>query len=163
MTSRIRVMTLIEVPLNSYRYHFRRLVWQEEARLKFPKGEDQRRIILSTALVDISGLKVTRQEALSVLKKLPEAILWRIWLIYRGSLPEERYYTSTTLFEAPDVMTYQKKLHEDETVADPAQTRIENQFGKNEVAESQDVTRQMFRAAKASGTLVPARGESSVG
>lgn len=36
-------MALLEVPLNSFRYHFRRLRWQEAARLPFVKGEDQRK------------------------------------------------------------------------------------------------------------------------
>lgn len=49
------MIALVEVVLNSYRYHFRRLTRQEEARLQFSKTEDQRGTILACALVDVSG------------------------------------------------------------------------------------------------------------
>ncbi len=40
--------------------------------------------------------------ALTILKNLPDAVFWRIWVVYRGNLPEDRYYTSGGLYEAPD-------------------------------------------------------------
>lgn len=102
--------SLIEVPLNSFRYHFRRLTWQEEMGLSFAKADDQRKVILAKAPVDVSGLPVTSVEALKILKAIPEAIFWRIWLVYRGNLPPERYYTSGGLYETPDPMTYRAKI-----------------------------------------------------
>jgi len=75
---------LIEIPLN--RYHFRRIAWQEETRLPFTKSEDQRKTILAAALVDVSGLPVTPEQPMRILKQLPNAIFWRIWLVYRENL-----------------------------------------------------------------------------
>jgi hypothetical protein len=98
-------MALIEIPLNSYRYHFRRLTWQEESSLTFPKGEDQRRILLSTAMVDISGLKVTRKRALEVLKLIPEPLMWRIWS--GGTFPKikcKKKYLCSHLYLPPGVI-----------------------------------------------------------
>ena len=60
-------MALVEVTLNSYRYHFRRLTWQE-ARLKFSKNVDQRKTIMARALVDVSGLPVTPEQALRTMR-----------------------------------------------------------------------------------------------
>lgn len=62
-------MDLIEIPLNSFRYHFRRLTWQEDMALKFSAKEDQRKIIMALALVDVSGLVVTREHAFAVLSE----------------------------------------------------------------------------------------------
>ena len=148
-------MALIEVPLNSYRYCFRRLPWPEEVRLKSPPTEDQRKVVLSLALVDISGLKVTQQDALKLLKKVQVAVFWRISLVYRGNLPEDRYYTSESLYEAPDPMTYDKKIHGNgeaiASVADDAITKLEDRFGHEEVGDAENISDQMFQKTQAPG------------
>jgi hypothetical protein len=166
-TSCPEVMDLIEVPLNSYRYHFRRLVWSEELRLPFVPTEDQRKTVLSQALTDISGLKVTVSEALEILNKLPDAIFWRIWILYRANLPEERYYTAGGLYEAPDQMAYQKRIQQDddtvETVADEATTLVQRRFGGAGVEDAENISRQMFRNAQQEGKLISARSESRHG
>jgi hypothetical protein len=126
-------MALVEVTLNSYRYHFRRLTWQEEARLQFSKTEDQRKTIMARALVDVSGLPVTTEQALTILRNIPDAVFWRIWVVYRGNLPEDRYYTSGGLYEAPDQMTCRQRIYDGglavEAVADAATAKLERQFG----------------------------------
>ena len=155
-------MTLIEIPLNSYRYHFRRLTWPEETSLKFVPQEDQRKVFLSHAMVDVSGLPVTQPQALAILKQLPDAVFWRIWLIYRSDLPLERYYTCGGLYEAPDPMTYRKKIHDDqqtrEEIADSASAKLESTHGRARLEEAENISRQMFRLAESQGTLVPAGG-----
>jgi hypothetical protein len=83
-------MDLIEIPLNSYRYYFRRLTWQEEVRLPFSPTQDQRKTVLSHALVDISDLNISAAEAMTIPNEFSEANFWRIWIVYRGNLPEER-------------------------------------------------------------------------
>jgi hypothetical protein len=157
-------MSLIEVPINSYRYHFRRLTWPEEIRLAFKPNEDQRKVILSNALADVSGLKVTVPQALEILKKLPDAIFWRIWILYRGNLPEERYYTSGGLYEAPDQMSYQQRIQHDaddaEAVADEATALVERRFGGAGVEEAESISRQMFMKARQEGKLTPARSDA---
>jgi hypothetical protein len=50
---------MVEVPLNSFRYHFRRLTWQEEFKIPFSASEDQRKTILAHTLSDVSGLKIS--------------------------------------------------------------------------------------------------------
>ena len=85
-------MDFVEIPLNSYTYRFRRLTWREEAALKFPAGVDQREVVLSHALVNISGLPVTcTEDALKVLRHVPPALRWRIWVVYRGNLAADEY------------------------------------------------------------------------
>jgi hypothetical protein len=155
-------MALVEVTLNSYRYHFRRLTWPEEARLQFSKTEDQRKTIMARALVDVSGMPVTPEQAMTILKNIPDAVFWRMWVVYRGNLPEDRYYISGGLYEAPDPMTYHQRIYDDglavEAVADAASKKIETQFGKAGLDEAENISRAMFREAERSGALVPAGG-----
>jgi len=49
-------MDIVEIPLNSFQYRFRRLTWQEEFQIWFKPTEDQRKTLLSHALMDISDL-----------------------------------------------------------------------------------------------------------
>ena len=49
-------MEFVEIPLNSFRYHFRRLPWHEELKIPFTKTEDQRLTFLAQALTSVSGL-----------------------------------------------------------------------------------------------------------
>ena len=103
-------MALVEVTLNSYRYHFRRLTSAGRPASSSSKTEDQRKTIMARALVDVSGLPLSPEQALTILKNIPDAVFWRIWVVYRGNLPEDRYYTSGGLYEAPDQMTYRQKF-----------------------------------------------------
>ena len=108
-------------------------------------------------------MKVTHDEALKVLKQIPEALLWRIWILYRGNLPADRYYTSGGLYAAPDQMIYRAKMQdEDETtgdIADSAMAKLTEQYGPREARDAESISRQMFRAAQSAGTLVPAAGD----
>lgn len=87
--------------------------------MKFPRKEDQRKIILAAALTDISGLKATPVDALKVFKALPDTILAKMWISYRANLPNEGYYTSTGLYEAPGTVTHRKRFEQD-TQSSPA-------------------------------------------
>ena len=155
-------MALIEIPLNSYRYHFRRLTWPEETSLQFPPREDQRKIFLSHAMVDVSGLPVTQPQALAILKQLPDAIFWRIWLLYRSDLEPDRYYTSGGLYEAADPMTYRKQIHDDqqtrENLADSASAALASKYGQAGLDEAESICRQIVRVAGPRASQLPARG-----
>jgi hypothetical protein len=109
---------LVEIPLNSYRYNFRRLTWREEVRLNFAKTDDQRKVIMARAMVDVSGLKVTPESAMQILNHIPDALFWRIWLLYRADLPRERYFSSGGLYTAPDPVAYRIKVFDDEKTLD---------------------------------------------
>lgn len=58
-----RCMSLVEIPLNHYRYRFRRLNYEEEFALEVRPGEDARKLVLAAAMVDVSGLPVDREQA----------------------------------------------------------------------------------------------------
>jgi hypothetical protein len=92
-TSPAQSVSFVEIPLNKFVYRFRRLSWREELRLKFKPKDDQRRVVLALALHDVSGLVLSPSEATKALQAIPEAVLWRIWVLYRADLPAERYYT----------------------------------------------------------------------
>ena len=65
-------MPYVEIPLNSFRYRFRRLSWEDEFTIKFIPGEDQRIAILSVALAEVSGLAITSPlDAKTILTQIP--------------------------------------------------------------------------------------------
>jgi hypothetical protein len=65
-------MEFVEIPLNSFKYRFRRLSWEDEFQIKFPAGEDQRLIFLSHALHNVSGMRITsKEDAHTILKQIP--------------------------------------------------------------------------------------------
>jgi hypothetical protein len=157
-------MELVEIPLNRYRYNFRQLKWPEETRLKFLPGEDQRKVILAAALVDISGLPIAGSDSRKVINAIPESVLWRIWVLYRGNLPSDRYFSSGGLYQAPDQNTHaeQNRLHEEQTedVADRAFSEVERQFGVEGVEEARNITHRMFETARREGKLIPVKETS---
>ena len=155
-------MATVEIPLNSFRYHFRRLTWREELKIPFSKTEDQRLTFLAQALNDVSGLKIaSAADARKILTQLPPAIFWRIWIIYRGGLPEDRFFSTQGLYKAPDQKAYIKRLYADEQAiderVDAATRHLEEQFGRAEVQEARAQENQLFQHAKAAGTLVRAK------
>lgn len=100
-------MHLVEVRLNSFLYRFRRLTWIEESALKVPEGEDARNVLLAHALHDGSGMPVGLvEDAARIVRAIPRTLRWRIWVIYRGNLPGDRYYRMKGLFEAPEPQVY---------------------------------------------------------
>jgi hypothetical protein len=150
------VIAPIEIPLNTYTYRFRRMNWTEEIKLRFKPGEDQRKVVLALALTDVSGLAVSRADALKILSALPEAILWRVWLVYRGNLPPDRYYSTGALYQAPDVATHHARNQQIEDQADETADRA-----MAAVEQADEVSRRMFEAARREGKLVPAKEDAS--
>src|SRR5277367_3747905 len=150
-------MDLIEVILLNYRFKFRRLFWKEEFELQ-ANGRDERRVVLAAALVEVSGLKINSfEEAWRVLEPgvIPTPILHRVFIIYKGKQPETRMFTTLNLYKAPDTATYGQKIAEEvnatEEMADSATKRMEEQFGKKELAEAAEIDRQILKGARMKG------------
>lgn len=144
-------MHLVEIRLNSFLYHFRRLTWTEEAAIQVAKGEDPREVILTHALHDISGLPVgSLADAKQVIKAIPKTLRWRIWVVYRGNQSEDRYFSTRGLFEAPDHQAYNKRLIDEGDAAeevDPVNADIERRFGAEDAAEARLLQRAMLEQA----------------
>jgi hypothetical protein len=45
-----------------------------------------------------------------VILKIPPALRWRIWVVYRGNQPVDRYFSTKGLYEDPDHTAYNKRL-----------------------------------------------------
>jgi hypothetical protein len=154
------VIELIEIPLNSFRHRFRPLTWIEQSSLKFPAGEDQRMVVLAFALTNVSGFPVSSQEeARKILQRVPLALRWRIWVLYRGKQPVDRFFSTRGLYEAPEHQVHQKRVlaegdaSEDDQI-DPAMAQLERKFGAQEVREAREVEQQMLAVAEREGKLV---------
>jgi hypothetical protein len=107
-------MNTVEVKLLKYKFTFRQLAWREEHAIKF-EGKDARRVLLSSALHEISGLAVTSyKEAYRVIEALPVPILNRVFVMYKGGLPNSREFTTLNLYQAPSPRSYQEQLSREE-------------------------------------------------
>jgi hypothetical protein len=142
-------MPLVEVRLHSFLYRFRRLTWRQEAAVRPAEGEDYRDAVLAAALHDISGLLVNSlTDARAVVRKIPKTIRTRLWVVYRGNLDPDRYFTTRGLFEAPDHTAYNKRLVEaGDADVDPAEAELTRRFGPAEVREARQMEQVMAAGA----------------
>ena len=142
-------MHLVEIPLSKFVYRFRRLTWQEEARVQIADREDPRLVVLAHALHDISGLPVTSfEDARSVIAKIPGTIRRRIWVLYRGNLPDDRYFSTKGTYQAPDHQAYNKRLI-DTGEASGENTEIERRHGTEEAQAARELEQRMLGDALA--------------
>jgi hypothetical protein len=71
---------------------------------------------------------------MKVLKHVPPALRWRIWVVYRGNLSTDAYYTTRGLFEAPDYQVHTKPLLDEgdgiSSEEDPQNEALEKNLGR---------------------------------
>jgi alpha-amylase/alpha-mannosidase (GH57 family) len=152
----------VEVKLLNYVFRFKRLKWEEEFAIKFPKNKDQTRIYLAYALVEVSGLKIeSLAEATRVISALPTAIASRVFRIYKGQLRSNRNFTTAALFKAPEPAKYKMQLDIDEEerdkIAEQAQQVLSSRFSEKEIKEATEISHQIADASKLRGAVkVPA-------
>lgn len=153
-------MDTVEVKLLSYAFRFRQLRWREEFSIKFDPKKDRLRTILSYAMDEVSGIKVASpEEATRVLDAIPSAIIYRIFLIYKGSLPAPKFFKTVGLYKAPEPNKLIKKIQEAEQERDQIMDRVEREmeakFGRKELQEARDMERLMIKNSQGRG-LTPA-------
>jgi hypothetical protein len=158
-------MDIVEIKLLNYTFRFRGLHWRQEFGLAFDEKSDRLRTILSHALVEVSGLPVgSAAEAMKLLKAVPSAIIQRVFVIYKGSLPPPRLFHTVGLYKAPEPNRLIRKMQEAEEERDQVMDRVEREmesrFGRKELEEQRELERLMFRNSKGRG-LVPATADDT--
>ena len=146
----------VDVKLLRFDFRFRRMPWRMEMAIKLDKDKDPLRTILAHALVGVSGLKPeSLEKAHKVIEAIPEAIAERVWKVYRGSFPAARRFNTADLYQAPEPSEYLSRVVEEteevESTHDKTIREMEARFGKQEVAEEAELSRQILRAAKKEG------------
>ena len=157
-------MDTVEVSLSGYKFLFRQLRWREEFNIKFDPAKDRLRTILSYALDEVSGIKVASIfDAERVLSAIPPTVIYRIFLIYKGKLPQPRIFTTIGLYKAPEPNRMIKKLEEAEAERDQIMDRVEREmeakFGRRELKEAKELELQMFRNSKGRGVVAASSDE----
>ena len=140
----------VEVRLLKYVFRFRRLRWREELAIRDKGKTDRRRLLLRHALTEVSGLPIkTAEEAMRLMDALPITIVHRAFVVYRGSLPEPRLFTTVGLYRAPEpnkfVRQLEKAAEERETIMDRVEQEMERKFGRKELEEQREIERQMMK------------------
>jgi hypothetical protein len=161
-------MNTVEVKLLKYTYHFKPLTWREEFTMKFDPKKDRLRTELAYALVEVSGLKITSlEDAWKVISPIPDPIINRVYMIYKGGLPEPRVFTTLGLYKAPEPSRFIKRIEqadvEREQVMDRVEQEMERKFGRKELEETLAVEREMAKNSKLRGVTKAseARGDKS--
>ena len=149
-------MNTVEVKLLKYTFRFRKLSWREEFGMKFDPKESRLRAILACALVDISGLKInTVEEAKQVLASIPSSIIDRVFVIYKGSQPDYKDFSTLGLYQAPEPRKLAKKITEEmderEKIMDKVEQEMSSKFGMAELQEAKAREREMLRNSKGRG------------
>jgi len=149
-------MEPVEIKILQYTFRFRQLTWREEADMKFDKPENRLRVMLAHSMIDVSGLKVpTVEEALKVLRTIPATVIQRMWVIYKGSLPIPRRFSTVGLYKAPSPGNFVKRIEavekQRDAIMDKVELEMEQKFGARELAEAREVERQMLKNSKMRG------------
>lgn len=153
-------MDTVEIKLLKYAFRFRQLTWREEFAIKFEPKKDRLRTLLAHALAEVSGLKVTTvDEATKVLDALPQSVVNRVFILYKGETPEPRLFTTTGLYKAPEPHKFVKKYEEieekRERIMDKVEAELEQKFGRKELDETIETERLMAKNSKLRGVSKP--------
>ena len=157
-------MDIIEVKLLNYKFLFRPVFWREEFKADAgPRDGDRLRALLSRALVEVSGLKIASPEdAMRVLKAIPLTVIYRVFLIYKGSLPASRLFKTVGLYKAPEPSRMVRRIQEAEVerehIMDRVEREMEAKFGRQELLETRRIEQEMLRNSRGRG-LTPATPE----
>jgi hypothetical protein len=153
-------MDTVKVKLLNYDFRFRDLRWRQEFDIKYDEKKDRLRTVLAHALDEVSGIKVgSPAEAERVLDAIPSAVLYRIFVVYKGSLPEPRTFKTLGLYRAPEPSKLIQRIQEAEVERDHIMDRVEREmeakFGRRELQEAREIERLMLKNSKGRG-LTPA-------
>lgn len=156
-------MKIVEVKILKYTFQFRQLSWREETSVQ---NGSRLRGILSKALVEVSGLKVkSPEDALKVLRPLPDTVLQRVFILYKGNLPMPRRFSTVGVYKAPEPGKLVKRMEEVEQQRDRIMDRVEQEleakFGKQELHEQLELERQMAKNSKLRGATKATPDEES--
>lgn len=142
--------------------------WREETAIKFKKEDSRLRTILSYAMTEVSGLKVeSPAAAMKLLRVLPEAVVQRVFILYKGSAAAPRRFATVGLYKAPEPGKLIKRMAEVEEQRDATMDRVEREmeqkFGKQEIMETLEAERQMIKNSKMRGATPATADRGALG
>jgi len=149
-------MNTVEVKLLKYAFIFRQLTWREEFAIKYNPKKNRLRTMLAHALMSVSGLSVPSvEEATKVLDAIPQSVINRVFILYKGDTPEPRLFTTTGLYKAPEpsklVRKYEEIEEKRERVMDQVEAELEQKFGRKELDDALENERLMAKNSKLRG------------
>jgi len=161
-------MQNVEVKILNYTLHFRQMPWREETLIKFKKEENRLRVILSHALTEVSGIKVTTvEDAMKVLRVLPDTVVQRVFILYKGGMPTPQRFATVGLYKAPEPGKLVKRMAEVEEqrdqIMDKVEREMEQKFGRQEIQETLASERQMMRNSKMRGATPATADRGALG
>ena len=90
-------------------------------------------------------------DAHKVLDAIPSAVIYRIFILYKGNLKTFRSFTTIGLWKAPEPSKLIKKVEEAEEERDHIMDRVEQEmiakFGRKELAEARRMEMEVLKAS----------------
>jgi hypothetical protein len=146
----------MEVKILNYKFCFKTMKWREEFSIRFDPAKDRWRTILANALVEVSGLKISSvNDAMRVFEAIPSAIIYRIFIIYEGGLPDSRTFKTLGLYQAPEPNRFIQRIQEAEEQREKVMDRVEEamaaKYGREELREAREQELEMLKNSKGRG------------
>ena len=153
---------MVSVDILNYVLQFEPLTWRKEFAINIPKGSLVERVYLAHCLKEVidkqtqSHLKISNySEAYQILLAIPSALVYRIYKIFKSSLPPSIDFHTAGLYQAPTPKKFYKKFEEDEEerdeIADRAQRELKSKFSGKELKEAADLDKQILKASGLKG------------
>ena len=149
----------VEVQVLSHPFTFHRLRWTDMDQVNslmsplIPESLAQ----LAVALKYISGRSMKPDESLQVLTKLPKSMQQSVYKLFMGSLDPHRFFSCQSLSAAPDAAAYAKRIAEEEEETEKVNDEVEefliNKFGRKEVEEEMELSRQIVEGTGYAGAI----------
>lgn len=97
---------------------------------------------------------------------VPDPLIQRLWVIYKGTIPADRFFRTRDMYSALKASAHTKKVRFDEEQAeaaeDPTFRHLAERFGPREAHDAALLEKRMFEDAKKRGILVRASKEEHV-
>ena len=150
----------IEVQVLNHTFKFRRLRWQDMARVTqwVEQNKMQEKLAIpACGLYEVSGRALTPDEALKILITIPRPALELLYKFYKGSMDPHRMFDSPPLYNAPDARTYAQRVYDEEEGIDNAVDELEEflnqKFGRKEVQEEMEMGRRIVEGTGLAGAI----------
>ena len=141
------VKGFVEIKLLNHILKLRRLTWGDYMNLTFEK--EFRKVVLSAALVEVSGKPFTPAETLILLNTLPAALIDKIYTIYIGSLDDRRKFSSKSLTEAPTALEFSARMETEQNnqrrEVDEVEQQLEARFGRQALEEEKALSARILQ------------------
>jgi hypothetical protein len=151
---------MIDITIGNYVFSFKELSWWVESNLQVG-CKDARRVVLASALVEVSGLPIENfEDAETALNAIGLPIIHRVFLTYKSRLTKSAYRIAP-LYQAPKAKSFQIALQEQEQEIEAEVDSYfqDRRFSRADLEEARKVDQAIIRKSGMKGATRVSRNE----